>query len=392
MRPNLLQHIFFFALLALTTLVFYHLIEGFLQPIFWAAVLGVIFRPVRRKWLRVFPRQNSIASFLTVIVVLLTVVFPLFLIGMAVTREAITVYERFQSGEFSLTGVATFIEQLTPQANRMLEQYGVDVAKINEQVSNVVVASGQYVASQALAFGRRAFAILGLFFLMLYLLFFFIRDGDRIVEVFVRVLPLGDIRERRLFAKFAEVSRATLKGTLVVAVVQGGLGGVFFWILGITAPVLWGVVMTFMSLLPAIGSAIVWIPVAIVLLATGHVVKGILLIVFGTFVIGLIDNILRPILVGHDTKMPDYLVLLATLGGLAIFGISGFIIGPVIAALFLVLWDMFQEQYSAPEVSLPVAVATELSFDSTAPPPPSAERTREESKSRPAGPRPERDA
>ncbi|HET6569495.1 MAG TPA: AI-2E family transporter [Rhodothermales bacterium] len=392
MRPNLLQHIFFFALLALTTLVFYHLIEGFMQPIFWAAVLGVIFRPVRRKWLRYIPGHNSIASFLTVIVVVLTVVLPLFLIGMAVTREALTVYQRFQSGELNITGISTFFERMTPEANRLLEQYGVDVDKINEQVTNTVVSAGQYVASQTLAFGQRAFAILGLFFLMLYLLFFFIRDGDRILEAIIKVLPLGDVRERRLFAKFAEVSRATLKGTLVVAVLQGGLGGIIFWILGITAPVLWGVVMTFMSLLPAVGSAIVWVPVAIVLFATGHVIKGVLLILFGTFIIGLVDNILRPILVGHDTKMPDYLVLLATLGGLTVFGLSGFIIGPVIAALFLVLWDMFQEQYSVPENPKPNPEAAKLPSGTTAPPPlPDDELAQKELPNRPVESGPERE-
>src|SRR5690606_6407898 len=128
-------------------------------------------------------------------------------------------------------------------------------------------------------------------------------------------------REQTLVDKFATVSRATIKGTLVVGVVQGGLGGLAFWILGIGAPVFWAVIMTLLSLLPAIGTALIWLPAAIILIVTGEVVKGIILIIVGGLLIGMVDNVLRPILVGRDTKMPDVLVLLATLGGLALFGI-----------------------------------------------------------------------
>src|SRR5690606_15058837 len=150
----------------------------------------------------------------------------------------------------------------------------------------------------------------------LYLLFFFLRDGDRLIDSFVKVLPLGDERERRLFSKFAEVSRATIKGTLVVGVIQGALGGFIFWVLGISAPIFWAVLMTVLSLLPAIGAAIVWFPAAVILIVTGSYIKGLILLAFGTGVISLVDNFLRPVLVGRDTRMPDYLVLLSTLGGL----------------------------------------------------------------------------
>ena len=182
---------------------------------------------------------------------------------------------------------------------------------------------------------------------MLYFLFYLFRDGERIVERIIRALPLGDRRERRLFSKFADVARATVKGTLVVAAVQGAIGGLLFWALGIDAAVFWGVVMAVLSLVPAIGSALVWVPAAVILAASGEPGRAAILVAGGVLVIGLVDNLLRPILVGRDTEMPDYLVLIATLGGIAVFGLSGFVLGPVVAALFLVVWDMVIEEYGA---------------------------------------------
>jgi predicted PurR-regulated permease PerM len=161
------------------------------------------------------------------------------------------------------------------------------------------------------------------------------------------VLPLGDARERRLFQKFAEVARATIKGTLVIGLVQGVLGGLIFWMLGIEAAALWGVVMAVLSLLPAGGAALVWVPAVIVLIATGQLLEGLILLVFGTLIIGLADNVLRPILVGRDTQMPDYLVLITTLGGIALFQLSGVVIGPIIGALFLTVWEMFGQEYAS---------------------------------------------
>jgi predicted PurR-regulated permease PerM len=137
------------------------------------------------------------------------------------------------------------------------------------------------------------------------------------------------------------VIRATVKGSILVAVAQGALGGLIFWFLGIHAPLLWAVLTAFLSLLPAVGAALVWLPVAIYFLAAGAAWKGVILIGYGVLVISLVDNILRPILVGKDTKMPDYVVLISTLGGLAIFGATGLVLGPVIAAMFIAAWEIF---------------------------------------------------
>ena len=181
--------------------------------------------------------------------------------------------------------------------------------------------------------------------LMIYLAFFMLRDGPQLIGKLVHALPLGDERERRLFDKLAEVIRATVKGNLAVAAVQGTLGGLIFWALGIPGAFLWGVVMTLLSLIPVVGAGLIWLPVAIYLFATGEWVKGLILFGFGAAVIGLVDNVLRPILVGRDTKLPDYIVLLSTLGGFALFGISGFVIGPLVAAMFVTFWDIFASEF-----------------------------------------------
>ncbi|MBY0418431.1 MAG: AI-2E family transporter, partial [Pararheinheimera sp.] len=201
----------------------------------------------------------------------------------------------------------------------------------------------------ALSIGQNTFGFILSLCLMLYLTFFLLREGPRLVELMIKALPLGDKRERILFAKFAEVTRATVKGNLVVALVQGALGGLIFWLLGLPAPILWGVVMAFLSLLPAVGAALVWLPVSLYWYATGDWVIATILVAYGALVIGLADNILRPLLVGRDTKLPDYLVLFSTLGGITLMGINGFVLGPMVAALFLVFWQIFIDEFQQPQ-------------------------------------------
>jgi predicted PurR-regulated permease PerM len=176
---------------------------------------------------------------------------------------------------------------------------------------------------------------------MLYMVFFLLRDGGEIGRRVRRALPLDEAHKNLLLAKFTTVVRATVKGNIAVALVQGALGGFIFSVVGIQGVVLWGALMAFLSLLPAIGASIVWVPAALYFLATGELGKCAILVVFCVGVIGLVDNLLRPILVGKDTKMPDWVVLISTLGGMALFGINGFVIGPLVAALFMASWDIF---------------------------------------------------
>jgi predicted PurR-regulated permease PerM len=345
-RGTAIHSVSFFLLVALTTLAFVALIGRFLMPVFWAAVLATVFFPLQSRYVARLRGRRSLAALATILTIIGLVVVPLFLIGLAMAREAIDLHDQITSGAIDLQVPLRFLRRITPLASDYLVKVGIDVDGLVQRLSASAVAISQFIASRALGIGQDVLRITALFFLMLYILFFFLRDGSQLVATLIRLLPLGDVRERQLLAKFSEVSQATIKGTLVVGFVQGAIGAVLFWALGIPAPVFWGTLMAMFSVLPAVGPGLIWLPAAVILLGMGQIVKGIVLIAAGILVIGLVDNVLRPILVGRDTQMPDYLVLLATLGGLAVFGVSGFVIGPVIAAFFIVVWEMFAQEYA----------------------------------------------
>jgi predicted PurR-regulated permease PerM len=366
----------FFALVLATTAVFLWMVRGFLMPVFWAAVFAVLFRRLFLRLNTALRGRRAIAALLSTLVVILVVLIPFLLIGAAVTQQAIGLYQRISTGQVDLNAPIAFVERELPRLTGFLNEYGIQIGRVRESVESAAVVVTQWVAGQALAVGQNILTVTVLFALMLYFLFFFLRDGDNIVKGAIRALPMGDEREERLLRKFAEVSRATVKGTLVVAAVQGAIGGILFALVGIQAAVFWGVVMGVLSLLPAIGPALVWAPAAVILIATGALWRGIILIAGGTLVIGLIDNLLRPILVGRETAMPDYLILLATLGGISAFGLAGFVVGPIIAALFLVMWEMFADEYAPMDSSEPSVVATAVP-DTALPPAAAAERYEE---------------
>lgn len=358
-RGHAIQNVSFFVLVALTTVAFLALIAGFLMPVFWAAVLATVFFPLQRRYVAWLGGRRSLAALATMLTILALVVAPLVLVGVAVSREAVYLHDQITSGTIDLQAPLRFLRRITPIASDYLANFGIELEALAQRLSTSAIAVSQFIASRALGIGQDVLRITALFFLMLYILFFFLRDGRQLVAMLIRVLPLGHGRKRRLFGKFADVSLATMKGTLVVGAVQGAIGAILFWILGIPAPVFWGTLMAMFSVLPAVGPGLIWLPAAVILLGMGHIVKGIVLIVAGVLVIGLVDNVLRPLLVGRDTQMPDYLVLLATLGGLAVFGVSGFVIGPVIAAFFLAVWEMFAQEHAERAISEPEQATAE---------------------------------
>ena len=238
------------------------------------------------------------------------------------------------------------LSERLPPLEGALQRIGVEPEGITEQLTSIAGTVSSFLANRALEFGQDTLRTAVFFFLMLYLLFFFLRDGHNILDGAVHALPLGDDRERALLARFEEVSRATIKGSLVIGIVQGAIGGIAFAVLGIGAPVLWGVVMALLSVVPAVGPVFVWAPTVLILLFSGRIAAGIVLFLIGAVVISLVDNLLRPVLVGRDTRMPDYLILLSTLGGLTAFGLAGVVIGPIIAAFFLTVWEMAIEEFA----------------------------------------------
>lgn len=351
---TLIERRIFLGLVILTTAAFLWMVRGFLVPVFWAAIFAILFQPVYERVLHRLNGRSNTAAAITTLLVVVVVILPAALVFGALAQQALSLYHRVIAGDINFLAPIAWLERQLPVVTEMLARYGIGIEQIRSSIENTAVFATQWIAAQAVAWGQNLLVATIFFALMLYFLFFFLRDGRRIVDGLVRALPMGDDRERLLLAKFAEVSRATIKGTLVVAAVQGSLGGIMFAIVGIDAPVFWGVVMGVLSLLPAVGPTLVWVPAAIILITQGMLWQAAVVILGGTLVIGLIDNILRPILVGRATHMPDYFVLLATLGGLSAFGVAGFVAGPILAALFLVMWEMFATEYGpAPAADTP---------------------------------------
>ncbi|HET9735611.1 MAG TPA: AI-2E family transporter [Burkholderiales bacterium] len=337
-----LHHWAFVVLVVAVSLAFGWILAPFFEAILWAIILAVLFAPLQR-WLsaRLGGRHN-VAGLLSLLVILLMVILPVALIARAFLGELRTAYAMFQAGELEISAYLERMQGILPGwiSNQLVEMGLADMAGIRQTIAGALAKAGQYIAARALVIGENTFAFILNSFIMLYLLFYLLRDGGRLALRMRDAIPLDVGLQMMLAGKFAEVIRATVKGSVVVAMIQGALGGLIFWILGIHAAVLWGVVMAFLSLVPAVGAGLIWAPAALYLLATGEIWQGVVLIAFGVLVIGLVDNFLRPILVGKSTRMPDYLVLISTLGGIAVFGISGFVTGPLIAALFIAVWDV----------------------------------------------------
>lgn len=340
-----LQDKAFVALLVVVSLAFGWILAPFYGAVFWGVVLAVVFAPLHRRVLRRFHGRTNLAALATLLVVLVIVILPLVLVAASLVQEVADLYRHVQSGEVDFSRYfAQIVDALPAWVGGLLDRLGVfDMAALQRKIAALATQGSQAIAQSALGIGQNTLDILASFFVALYLAFFLLRDGSVVARRIWVAIPLDPGSKRRLFAKLATVIRATVKGNIVVAVAQGALGGLAFWYLGVRGALLWAVLMAFLSLLPAVGAALVWLPVALFLLASGEVGQGIGLIAYGTLVIGLVDNLLRPLLVGKDIKMPDYLVLISTIGGMAIFGLNGFVIGPVIAALFLSVWGIFAE-------------------------------------------------
>lgn len=333
----------FLLLLIAVTLAFAWILVPFYGAILWAVMVAVIFAPLNRRLQERMGGRPNLGAAATVLIVIAMVILPLALITVSLLQEASALYARVQSGEYDFAGtIQRLVDALPAWATGLLNRFGLtDLAAVRDRLAGGLVKGAQAVAPQALNIGINTFDFVVGGGLMLYLLFFLLRDGNALAERIKQVIPLRTSQKTALFDRFADVVRATVKGGILVAMAQGALGGLAFWFLGVHAALLWAVLMAFLSLLPAIGAGLVWGPVAIYLLATGSVWQGVSLILYGVLVIGLVDNLLRPFLIGKDTKLADYVVLVSTLGGIQVFGLNGFVIGPLIAAIFMVTWEIF---------------------------------------------------
>jgi predicted PurR-regulated permease PerM len=350
-RVNMtVQHISFYILLVFVTIAFAAVLLPFYSAKFWAVVLAVILHPPHQRKERLTAGRRNVAAALSVLMCICLVILPGLIVLGAMVQEVSSLYERMDRGEINVlhllmqakAALPVYVQQQLDGLN--LQQF----SSLRTDLSAAVMQGGRVLAGHAFSLGQNTLHFFLASGVMLYLLFFLFRDGRALSVLVRRAIPLSDNHTRKFTAKFASVVRATVRGNVIIALLQGTTGGLTFYVLGIPPALLWGVLMILLSLLPALGSALVWIPMAIYLVLIGSWMKATILAGIGVFVIGLIDNLLRPALVGQETRMPDYVVLISTVGGLSLMGINGFVIGPLLAAMFISAWDIFIGERASP--------------------------------------------
>lgn len=344
-KPNA-QDLSFIGLVVLVTIAFIFLLLPFYSAVLWAAILAVLFNPLQRRLTGRFRGRRTPAAAVSLLVCICVVVIPVTLVFGALAQEANALYQSISTREFDPASLVDRArERLPGWVVNLLEHADLgDFEALQERLTAAMSTISAFVASRAVSIGQGTAQFLISLGVMLYVLFFLFRDGPQLTAAIVRASPLSRRHSQHLLRKFSEVVKATVKGNFIIGIIQGTIGGLTFWALGIQAPLLWGVVMTVLSLLPAVGAFLVWAPVAAYLLVVGDYVRGGILIAVGALIISMVDNLLRPALVGKDLRLPDYMVLISTLGGLALFGMNGFVIGPLIAALFVAVWSLLADE------------------------------------------------
>jgi len=331
-------------LLILISGLFVYMIRQFLMPIFLAGIFAALMHPFFRRLLQWLGGRRNLAALAALLLFVLVLLLPMAGLLGVVTAQAIKVSQSVtpwvQANLAQPTALSDLLERI-PFYDRfypLLDPYEeAIITKAGQAVGVVSKFLIDSISSATLGTVNFLFML----FIFLFAMFYFFNDGKRLLDKMLYYLPLEDQDERRILDRFTSVARATLKGTAVIGLLQGGLAGLAFAVAGIPSAVFWGTLMSLLSVLPGIGTALVWAPAVIMLAAADHWLKAVLLAVFCGLVVGSLDNFLRPRLVGKDTEMHDLLILFSTLGGISMFGLAGFMIGPIVAALFVTIWDIY---------------------------------------------------
>jgi predicted PurR-regulated permease PerM len=344
MQRHTINNIVLLLLIFLISALFLSMIRHFLMALLLAGIFSAMTQPAYRKIARLFGGRQRAASLATLLLFCLVVLVPLSGLVSIITSQAIKVGQSVTPWvQRQIEQPAAFSEYLQriPFYDEILPYRDQIISKAGELASRTSVFLVNSLSAGAVGTVNFIF----MFFVFLYVSYFFLIDGKVLLDRILLYLPLENREEQRLLDRFTSVTRATLKGTALIGVLQGGLAGVAFAVVGIEAAVFWGTVMTALSIIPALGSALVWVPAAIILAASGSYLKAIGLTLFCAMIVGSLDNVLRPRLVGKDTQMHDLMIFFGTLGGIALFGLIGFVIGPIIAALFVTIWDIYGEVF-----------------------------------------------
>jgi predicted PurR-regulated permease PerM len=324
--------------------------SNFWAALLWATILALIFRPV---YLRLAASgRTGWASLATVTLVLLCLIIPALIIALLIASELSSIASSpIATDPKVLTAKADILLSSLPDwASRWLAGKGVsDAGDLGAYLVAQLQANIQGISQSALSLGQSLIGIVLTVLMTLYLLFFFLIQGSSMVRQFKAVVPLSGPTKRSLGERIATLVRSTVKGTALVALLQGTIGGIIFAVLGLPSPLIWGTVMAFATLLPVIGTGLVWLPTALYLLATGQTWQGVALIFCGVFIIGGADNLARPMIVGRDTGLPDWVVLISTLGGVGLFGFHGVVLGPVVAGVTVALLELYRNSHGLPD-------------------------------------------
>jgi predicted PurR-regulated permease PerM len=334
---------FVLLLVLVVSILFLAVIWPFVLPLLLGALLAGLCGPLYRRLTRLLGGRKSLAAALTLLILFLLIAGPLSAFVGVVVRQALGVSnEAIPWVQRHLGAASTFdAHGWLVQRFPSLASYVPEQEQIADGAARLAKAAGAFLVAGATQLTAGTATFLLNLFVMLYAMFYFLRDGRLILEKILYYTPLNHADEEQVLERFTSVTRATIKGTLVIGVIQGALAGFGFWVAGIDGAAFWGTIMVVLSIVPGIGAALIWVPAVLYLFIIGQPLAATLLLIWCAAVVGTVDNLLRPKLVGKDAKMPDLLILIGTLGGLFLFGPIGFIIGPLVCGLFLTVWDIY---------------------------------------------------
>jgi predicted PurR-regulated permease PerM len=329
-------------MLAATALALYLcwlMLKPFIGVLEWAAVLVIVFYPVHKRLAKKI-RRRGLSALLSCLLVVVVVVLPLALLTMALANELMQVIPTLPS-QLSELRIAQ-----TPVIGKLSRWFhdhaGVDAQRSQEFLLEQLKRSGEIMLGLSLSLMTNIVGGILKAIFVVFTMYYLFRDGDKIVKALPGALPLSSGQSNAILARISQVVSASVYGVVAIAMLQGLLGGLAFWTLGVPSPILWAVLLAFVCMIPVAGSFFVWLPAAIYLLSMGHWSKALLLVLWGAFVISTVDNFLRPKLIGNQTKLHELFVFFSVLGGMSVFGLLGIVLGPVVLAITLGLLDSFK--------------------------------------------------
>jgi len=343
---NPFSNFVFMAFLLGVLYLFYLVIRPFLTDIFVATVTAMIFYPLYKKFLKVFKGWKILSAILSLFLIILAFLIPISLLSGVITSQSLDLYEKISKGLMD-GSFKKAIDLKLVYFNLFFDRWRVDIQslRLEEYAGKFLGSFSNFAYTEMTAFAK---GLAGVFFdliIVLFISFFLLIDGEKFLQEIKMVSPLDVTHHDRILYQLERTIKATLKGSIIVAITQGILGGIGFWIFGVPSSAFWGVCMVFSSVIPLIGTSIIWIPAALYLAFTSSLWMGIALALWGTLIISGADNVLRPLLLRGEANLHPLLTFLSVLGGIIYFGFLGFILGPVVLSFLMTLFDIYKKDF-----------------------------------------------